>query len=294
MIKIAVYGYGNVGKAAIEAINAAPDLELAGVVSRSLEKGALGEIPIVRNIDELKGVQVAVLCIPSRQVPDVAEELLLKGISTVDCYDIHSQVYDLFTRLDAAAKKGGSVAVTSVGFDPGIDSAIRGLFEAAAPKGLTYTDFGPGLSMGHSVAVRAIPGVKDARSITIPVGSGLHRRMVYVELEEGADFNTVATQIKADPYFVHDETHVIQVDDVESITDVGHGVTITRKGASGSAHNQRFRFEMSIDNPAMTAQMMVSVARAAVKQAPGAYTMLHLPIIDLLYGSQEELIRRLV
>lgn len=294
MVKIAVYGYGNVGKVAIEAINAAPDLELAGVVSRSLEKGALGEIPIVRNIDELKGVQVAVLCIPSRQVPDVAEELLLKGISTVDCYDIHSQVYDLFTRLDAAAKKGGSVAVTSVGFDPGIDSAIRGLFEAAAPKGLTYTDFGPGLSMGHSVAVRAIPGVKDARSITIPVGSGLHRRMVYVELEEGADFNTVATQIKADPYFVHDETHVIQVDDVESITDVGHGVTITRKGASGSAHNQRFRFEMSIDNPAMTAQMMVSVARAAVKQAPGAYTMLHLPIIDLLYGSQEELIRRLV
>lgn len=294
MVKIAVYGYGNVGKAAIEAINAAPDLELAGVVSRSLEKGALGEIPIVRNIDELKGVQVAVLCIPSRQVPDVAEELLLKGISTVDCYDIHSQVYDLFTRLDAAAKKGGSVAVTSVGFDPGIDSAIRGLFEAAAPKGLTYTDFGPGLSMGHSVAVRAIPGVKDARSITIPVGSGLHRRMVYVELEEGADFNTVAAQIKADPYFVHDETHVIQVDDVESITDVGHGVTITRKGASGSAHNQRFRFEMSIDNPAMTAQMMVSVARAAVKQAPGAYTMLHLPIIDLLYGSQEELIRRLV
>jgi len=294
MIKIAVYGYGNVGKAAIEAIHAAPDFELAGVVSRSLEKGALGEIPIVRNIDELKGVQVAVLCIPSRQVPDVAEELLLKGISTVDCYDIHNQVYDLFTRLDAAAKKGGSVAVISVGFDPGIDSAIRGLFEAAAPKGLTYTDFGPGLSMGHSVAVRAIPGVKDARSITIPVGSGLHRRMVYVVLEEGADFNKISAQIKADPYFAHDETHVIQVDDVESITDVGHGVTITRKGVSGSAHNQRFRFEMSINNPAMTAQMMVSVARAAVKQAPGAYTMLHLPIIDLLYGSQEELIRRLV
>lgn len=294
MIKIAVYGYGNVGKAAIKAIHAAPDFELAGVVSRSLEKGALGEIPIVRNIDELKGVQVAVLCIPSRQVPDVAEELLLKGISTVDCYDIHNQVYDLFTRLDAAAKKGGSVAVISVGFDPGIDSAIRGLFEAAAPKGLTYTDFGPGLSMGHSVAVRAIPGVKDARSITIPVGSGLHRRMVYVVLEEGADFNKISAQIKADPYFAHDETHVIQVDDVESITDVGHGVTITRKGVSGSAHNQRFRFEMSINNPAMTAQMMVSVARAAVKQAPGAYTMLHLPIIDLLYGSQEELIRRLV
>jgi diaminopimelate dehydrogenase (EC 1.4.1.16) len=294
MVKAAVVGYGNIGKAAIEAINAAPDFVLVGVVSRSLEKGALGETPVVRSIDELNDVQVALLCVPSRKVPDVAEKILLKGISTVDCFDIHGKTYDLYKRLDAAAKKGNSKCVTCVGFDPGIDSAIRGLFEAAAPKGLTYTNFGPGLSMGHSVAVRAIPGVKDARSLTIPLGAGLHRRMVYVELEDGADFNTVAAQIKADPYFVNDETHVIQVDDVESITDKGHGVSIIRKGASGSANNQRFKFEMSIDNPAMTSQMMVSAARAVVKQAPGAYTMLHLPIIDMLYGSEEDLVRRLV
>ena len=105
MIRAAVYGYGNIGKAAIEAINAAPDFELAGVISRTLENGALGNIPVARSVDELPGVQVVILCIPSRNVPDIAEEILLKGISTVDCFDIHSETYSLFTRLDAAAKR---------------------------------------------------------------------------------------------------------------------------------------------------------------------------------------------
>lgn len=294
MIRAAVYGYGNIGKAAIEAINAAPDFELAGVISRTLENGALGNIPVARRVDELPGVQVVILCIPSRNVPDIAEEILLKGISTVDCFDIHSETYSLFTRLDAAAKKGNCACATAIGFDPGIDSAIRALFEAAAPKGLTYTNFGPGMSMGHSVAVRKIPGVKDAMSVTIPIGAGVHRRMVYVVLEDGADFNTVSAKIKADPYFVNDETHVVQVSDLDMLVDRGHSVSIQRKGVSGSAQNQRFSFEMSIDNPAMTAQMMVSAARAITRQAPGAYTMIHLRPIDLLYGSEEELIRRLV
>lgn len=294
MIKAAVLGYGNVGKAAIEAVNAAPDFELAGVISRKLQKGSLGEIPVVRSVDESEDVQVVLLCVPSRKVPDIAEEILLKGISTVDCYDIHTEVYNLYTRLNAAAKKAGSRCATAVGFDPGIDSAIRALFEAAAPKGLTYTNFGPGMSMGHTAAVKAIAGVKDALSVTIPAGAGVHRRMVYVVLEDGADFSTVSATIKSDPYFVNDETVVVQVKETESLIDMGHGVSITRKGVSGSANNQRFSFEMSIDNPAMTAQMMVSAARAVVRQAPGAYTMLHLPLIDMLYGSQEELIRRLV
>lgn len=294
MIKAAVLGYGNVGKAAIEAVNAAPDFELAGVISRKLQKGSLGEIPVVRSVDELEDVQVVLLCVPSRKVPDIAEEILLKGISTVDCYDIHTEVYNLYTRLNAAAKKAGSRCATAVGFDPGIDSAIRALFEAAAPKGLTYTNFGLGMSMGHTAAVKAIAGVKDALSVTIPAGAGVHRRMVYVVLEDGADFSTVSATIKSDPYFVNDETVVVQVKETESLIDMGHGVSITRKGVSGSANNQRFSFEMSIDNPAMTAQMMVSAARAVVRQAPGAYTMLHLPLIDMLYGSQEELIRRLV
>lgn len=294
MISAAVVSYGNIGRAAVEAIGASPDFELAGVVSRSAECGMRGNIRFVRSIDELSGVQAAVLCGPSVHIPEIAEEILKKGISTVDCFDIHGEVFGLFERLDAAAKKGGCACVTAVGFDPGLDSAVRALFEAAAPGGLTYTDFGPGMSMGHTVAVKAVSGVSDALSVTIPAGAGVHRRMVYVVIEDGADFDEIAKKIKNDPYFVKDETVVARVPAIEPLKDMGHGARITRKGVSGTTHNQRLCFEMSINNPALTAQMMISAARAVLKRPPGAYTILHLPVIDMLPDPQEELIRRLV
>jgi diaminopimelate dehydrogenase len=166
--------------------------------------------------------------------------------------------------------------------------------EASAPNGLTYTNFGPGMSMGHTVAVKAVPGVKAALSMTIPLGTGIHRRMVYIEVEKDHDFDTVAAAIKADAYFVHDETHVMQVQDVNALLDMGHGVHMIRKGVSGKTQNQQLEFSMSINNPALTAQLLVAVARASMKQAPGCYTMIELPMIDLLAGNKEDLIRRLV
>ena len=122
--------------------------------------------------------------------------------------------------------------------------------ESLAPKGLTYTNFGPGMSMGHSVCVRGKKGVKEALSVTIPLGEGIHRRMVYVELEEGAKLEDVTAEIKADPYFAHDETHVFAVASVDDVKDMGHGVNLVRKGVSGKTQNQRFEFNMSINNPA--------------------------------------------
>lgn len=216
------------------------------------------------------------------------------GINTVDSFDIHTQITDLRRSLGETAKAHNAVSIISAGWDPGSDSVVRALLQAIAPKGITYTNFGPGRSMGHSVAVRAIAGVKDALSMTIPVGTGIHRRMVYVELEEGADFKTVEAAIKADPYFVNDETHVIQVPCVDDLNDVGHGVNLVRKGVSGKTHNQLFEFDMKINNPALTAQVLVCVARASMKQQPGCYTMIEVPVIDLLEGDREELIAHLV
>ncbi len=293
-IRIGIIGYGHIGKAAVEAIKTTSDFDLVGVVSQSLEKDYFDDIPVVRTVDELKNVQIVLLCVPSRKVPEVAEDILQKGIYTVDCFDIHSEVYDLYSRLNSIAKRNTACAATAVGFDPGLDSVIRALLEAAAPKGLTYTNFGSGMSMGHTVAVKAIKGVKDGMSVTIPLGAGLHRRMVYVVIENNASFTEIADKIKTDPYFVNDETHVIRVSELESIIDMGHGTVIERKGGSGATNNQRFNFEMSIDNPALTAQMMVSAARALMNKAPGAYTMLHFAPKDLLNGSEEDLIKRLV
>lgn len=130
--------------------------------------------------------------------------------------------------------------------------------------------------------------------MTIPVGEGIHRRMVYVELEEGADLAEVTKAIKADPYFANDETHVFQVESVDDVRDMGHGVHMVRKGVSGQTQNQRFEFNMQINNPALTAQVLVNVARASKRLQPGCYTMIEIPVIDMLPGDRESLIQHLV
>ena len=295
-IRAAIVGYGNIGKYVLDAILASPDFELAGVVRRDPANipSELSGYSVVGKVSELENVDVAVLCAPTRSIEDYAKECLAAGINTVDSYDIHGGIVDLRRNLDAVAKANNTVAVISAGWDPGTDSIVRSMMEFMAPKGVTYTDFGPGMSMGHTVAVKAIKGVKAALSMTIPLGTGIHRRMVYVELEEGADFKTVEAAIKADPYFVNDETHVIQVPCVDDLNDVGHGVNLVRKGVSGKTHNQLFEFDMKINNPALTAQVLVCVARASMKQQPGCYTMIEVPVIDLLAGDREELIAHLV
>ena len=294
--RAAIIGYGNIGKCVMEAIEASPDFEIAGVVRRNPEEkpAEIAHLEIVDSIQKLKDVQVAFLCTPTRSVEKHAKEILALGINTVDSYDIHGGIVDLRRELDQAAKAGEAVAVISAGWDPGSDSIVRVLMEAIVPKGVTYTNFGPGMSMGHTVAVKAIDGVKAALSMTIPTGTGVHRRMVYIEVKEGYDFQKVAAAIKADDYFAHDETHVMQVECVDDLIDMGHGVNLTRKGVSGKTQNQRMEFNMQINNPALTAQVLVAVARASFKQQPGAYTMIELPVIDMIYGEKESLIRKLV
>ena len=296
--KAVIVGYGNIGKAVFEAINTAEDFTLAGIIDpnlKSVDCIELTGVNIYKSVDEMEELpEVAILCIPSRIVPDVAEDLLKKGINCADCFDIHTDTVKTKHRLDKAAKETGTVSITSAGWDPGTDSIVRAMFEAIAPKGLTYTNFGPGMSMGHSVAAKAIDGVKDALSMTIPVGTGIHRRMVYIEMENGADFQKAADMIKKDEYFAHDETHVIKVDSVDALKDIGHGVYMVRKGVSGETHNQIFEFNMTINNPALTGQVLVCVARAAFNQQPGCYTMIEIPVIDMIYGERDELIKKLV
>lgn len=285
MIKVAILGYGNIGRAAEQAVLAAPDMELAGIYHHN-------------DCMNCFDADVVVVCTPTREVQKFATLLAARGICTVDSFDVHTQIVPLRASLDAVCVANRSVSVLAAGWDPGSDSVIRALLLAMAPKGLTYTNFGPGRSMGHSVAAKAIDGVKEALSMTIPLGTGVHRRMVYVELEEGADFKTVEAAILADDYFAHDETHVIAVDSVDSLNNVAHGVNLVRSGVSGNTHNQRFEFNMEINNPALTGQVMVSCARAAYRMQQrgqyGAKTMIEIAPIDFLAGDPETLIKALV
>ena len=296
-IRAAVVGYGNIGKFTIEALEASADFEIAGVVRRKGTEDKPAELAaydVVKDIKELKDVDVAILATPTRSCEEYAKQILPLGINTVDSFDIHTNIRGYRERLMEVNKQTGTVSVIAAGWDPGSDSIVRTLMQSLAPKGLSYTNFGPGMSMGHSVCVRSKEGVKNALSMTIPLGEGIHRRMVYVELEDGAKLEDVTAAIKADPYFANDETHVFAVESVDAVKDMGHGVHLVRKGVSGKTQNQRLEFNMSINNPALTAQVLVNVARASMRQQPGCYTMIELPVIDMLPGERADLIEKLV
>lgn len=296
-IRAAVVGYGNIGRYSVQALEAADDFEIAGIVRRNgadNKPEELNAYKIVKDITELDGVDVAILATPTRSCEEYAKKILPLGINTVDSFDIHTSICQYRASLMPVCKEHNAVSVIAAGWDPGSDSIVRTLMQSLAPKGLSYTNFGPGMSMGHSVCVRSKAGVKNALSVTIPLGEGIHRRMVYVELEDGASLDEVAKSIKADPYFASDETHVFAVESVDDVRDMGHGVNLVRKGVSGKTQNQRLEFNMSINNPALTGQVLVNVARASMRLQPGCYTMIEIPVIDMLPGNREDLISHLV
>lgn len=296
-IRAAVVGYGNIGRYTIQALQEAPDFDIAGIVRRNGSENKpmeLEKYQVVKDIRELNDVDVAILATPTRSCEEYARQILPLGINTVDSFDIHTSIPQYRSNLMPICKENGRVSVIAAGWDPGSDSVVRTLMESLAPKGLSYTNFGPGMSMGHSVCVRSKEGVKNALSVTIPLGEGIHRRMVYVELENGASLEDVKKRIKADPYFANDETHVFAVDSVDNVRDMGHGVNLVRKGVSGQTQNQRLEFNMSINNPALTGQVLVNVARATMRLQPGCYTMIEIPVVDLLPGDRDEWIGKLV
>ena len=142
-IKVAIVGYGNIGKYTLEAVQAAADMECVGIVRRSgadNKPAELANIPVVKDIAELKGVQVAILATPTRKVEEYAKKCLALGINTVDSFDIHTQIVDLRRSLDKVAKANNAVSVISAGWDPGSDSIVRSLIEGLAPKGMKPED----------------------------------------------------------------------------------------------------------------------------------------------------------
>ncbi len=304
-IKVAVHGLGNIGKGVISSLQCAPDFECLGVIRRASSLGtqalALQGVPDFDSFEKLvqaKGKpDVVVLCGPSRQVPEDAQFYLSQGVCTVDSFDIHTEIPALVAQLEKAAHATGAACITAAGWDPGTDSVLRTLFEAMAPVGTTFTNFGRGRSMGHSVAARAIDGVADACSITIPIGGGRHSRLVYVLPETGVSFADIKKRLAADPYFSNDPLDVREVktpEELMAVADNAHGVLMERVGASGHTSNQRLTFDMRIDNPALTAQVLVSCARAITRMPSGCYTLIDIPPVAMLPGERMVHIARLV
>ena len=229
---------------------------------------------------------MAILCIPSREVPERVKQYHEFGISTIDSYDEHLNIASVRRDLDISAKSKKVVSIIGAGWDPGTDSAIRAIMKLVSITGYGTTTFGGengGRSMGHTVQVKQIEGVKDAVALTLANGRGKQKRKVYLELEKGADLAVVEKAILSDPYFKNDPTEVIEVKNINKYNTLNHSVCLER---TGMQVNQKYEAEGV--NPEFTANIMVSCARACMKayldEDYGAYTFIERPLIDYLPG----------
>jgi diaminopimelate dehydrogenase len=322
-IRIAIVGYGNVGRGARLAIEAAPDAELAGVISRDPGR-ARRELPgtpvfAAEDEDSWKSAlraEVAILC--GGSATDLPEQgpYFSRFFTTVDSFDTHADIPSYFATMDETARRSGTVAVVSTGWDPGIFSLERVLADAFVPGSARYTFWGRGVSQGHSDAARRVSGVKDARQYTIPIPGALekvraggkpelstrekHRRLVYVVAETGADRARIEATIKGMPkYYAEYDTEVVFVDEAEmkrGHSAYPHAGFVLASGSTGAANKAliEYRCEWG-SNPEATGSILVAHARAAARLSregrTGAFTILDIPPAYLSPRGAEELRR---
>ncbi|HZJ94404.1 MAG TPA: diaminopimelate dehydrogenase [Thiopseudomonas sp.] len=293
-IRVAIAGYGNLGRGVEAALAQSPDMQLVGVFSRRNPADVTvldSSTPVyaMADIEQYQdAVDVMILCGGSRS--DLPEQgpYLAKFFNTVDSFDTHAKVPEYYAALDQSARDAGRVALLSVGWDPGMFSLNRLFGEAILPAGETYTFWGKGLSQGHSDAVRRVPGVKSGVQYTLPseeaiarVRSGerpelttreKHKRECFVVLEEGADEATVRDSIVNMPnYFADFDTTVNFIDQAtfnKEHSSMPHGGFVIRSGSTGADNTQTMEFSLALgSNPEFTASVLVAYARAVHRLA---------------------------
>ncbi len=282
-LRLAIIGFGRLGQACAGAIHASDDLALVGLVRRpeNLHRPLpeqFAEVPIVSHPSELGDVDAVLICLPTERVREAATELLRHHTPIVEAaaFDIPSRQAH-WSALDRMALRRGVAAAVGAGWDPGARGLFEDLFAALCPKGSTTTHDRPGVSLHHSLAARAVPGVRDALCAEFRGADGSSRRYVYLEPLPGADVARAAAAIQSDPLFLGQETVVLPVDSVATLEAEGHGVVIERWGRAGGKDHQRFLLEGRFDPVAVAGQMMAAAARALPTLRPGAYPLDRIP-----------------
>ena len=327
MIKIGIYGYGNLGRGVECAIKQNKDMSLVGIFSRRAPETVktVFEDSKVFSINDAESmandIDVMILCGGSATDLPVQSPALAKKFNIVDSFDTHARIPEHFAAVDAAATEGNTVAIISAGWDPGLFSLNRMIGGAILPDGCDYTFWGKGVSQGHSDAIRRIHGVIDARQYTIPVDEAVervrggenpslttrqkHTRYCYVVAEEGADKARIENEIKTMPnYFADYDTTVefISMDELKANhSGIPHGGVVIRSGKTGAnlENNHIIEFSLKLDsNPEFTSSVLVACARAAYKLAQkcdyGAKTIFDIPPAALSPLSPEEMRKKLL
>lgn len=290
-IRIAICGYGNLGKGVETEILKNKDMELVCVFSRRNPENVSikSDVPVVK-IEEAEiwkdKIDVVIMCGGSATDLPVQGPAFAKLFNTIDSFDTHAKIPEYYKSMNESAKEGNNVSIISVGWDPGLFSLNRLYMESVIPNGETYTFWGIGISQGHSDAIRRVQGVKDARQYTIPYEEAVNRvrsgenpnlstrdkhfRDCYVVLEEGADAKKVEEEIKKMPNYFADnntEVHFISEEELkEKHSKMPHGGFVIRSGKTGEDTKQIMEYSLKLEsNPEFTSSVLISYARAAYK-----------------------------
>jgi len=308
MIKVAIVGYGNLGRGVRIALEKNDDMEFVALFSRRYEllKREITHVPVFSSekfsVPGDMRIDVAILCGGSKEDTPAQGPFFAGQFSTVDSFDTHADIPSYFSQMDSVAKESGNVSVISAGWDPGIFSLERVLGDAFLPKSKGYTFWGPGVSQGHSDAARRVKGVLDARQYTIPLegalqevrGGGvrdfskreMHRRVVYVIAQEGEDQDRIGREIvEMSNYYADYETEVTFITKEEMVKNHSaypHGGFVLTSGTTGENNRQILEYKCQLEsNPEFTSSILVACARAASrlkeKGQKGAFTMLDIP-----------------
>ena len=327
MIKIGIFGYGNLGRGVESAIRQNPDMELCAVFTRrdpktvSINTEGVGVYHTDDVLSFKDKIDVMILCGGSAKDLPEQTPYLAEYFNVVDSFDTHAKIPEHFENVDNAAKKGGKIGMISVGWDPGMFSLNRMYGGAILPEGNDYTFWGKGVSQGHSDAIRRIDGVQDAKQYTIPIEKALdavrsgvnpklstrekHLRECFVVAKEGADKAKIENEIKTMPnYFADYDTIVHFISQEELNRDhsgIPHGGFVIRSGKTGfnKEHSHIIEYSLKLDsNPEFTASVIVAYARAAYKMAEeglsGCKTVLDVPPAYLSAKSGAELRKELL
>ncbi len=325
-IRIAIAGYGNLGRGVECAIKQNKDTELYGVFTRRDPKtvNTVTNANVYRLDDILNhkdNIDVVIICGGSATDLPVQTPALAENFNVVDSFDTHAKIPEHFENVDAAAKKGGNIAMISVGWDPGMFSLNRLYAEVILPEGKDYTFWGKGVSQGHSDAIRRIEGVVDARQYTIPIENALervrngenpelttrekHLRECFVVAEEGADTARIENEIKTMPNYFADYDTIVHFISLEELKrdhyGIPHGGRVLRSGKTGKSGENTHLIEYSLkldSNPEFTASVLVAYARAAYRMNQsgnsGCKTVMDVPPALLSAESAEDLRKRIL
>ena len=321
-IRIAICGYGNLGRGVESEINKNKDMELVCIFSRRSNFETKSNVPII-SVNEIEAwkdkIDVVIMCGGSATDLPVQGPQFAKVFNTIDSFDTHAKIPEYYENMDKANMENNTISIISVGWDPGLFSINRAYMNSILPNGETYTFWGTGVSQGHSDAIRRVEGVKNAVQYTIPYDEAVekarsgenpelsvrekHYRVCYVVAEDGADKEKIENEIKNMPnYFSDYNTTVNFISEEELLTNhnkMPHGGFVIRSGKTGENTKQVMEYSLKLEsNPEFTASVLLSYARAAYKLYEkgerGCKTVLDIPTVLLTNQDRKEFIKNML